>query len=58
MFKFSGKPKHIPPPVEASNFSRTMVELGIQQICARSPQAKGRVERMARTFCGEAPPFS
>ena len=47
VFKFSGKPKHIQPPVEATNFIRTMVELGIQQICARSPQAKGRVERMA-----------
>ena len=27
-----------------------MLELGIQQIFARSPQAKGRVERMAGTF--------
>ena len=34
----------------ATHFSRAMVELGIQQIFARSPQAKGRVERMAGTF--------
>ena len=57
VFKFSGKPKHIWPPLEATNFSRTMVELGIQQICARSPQAKGRVERMARTFAVKLHPF-
>ena len=50
VFRFSGKPRHIQPPVEATRFSRAMVELGIQQIFARSPQAKGRVERMAGTF--------
>lgn len=50
VFKFSGKPRHIQPPVEATHFSRAMVELGIQQIFARSPQAKGRVERAAGTF--------
>ena len=50
LFKFSGKPRHIQPPVEATHFSRAMQELGIQQIFARSPQAKGRVERMAGTF--------
>ena len=50
VFKFSGRPRHIQPPVEATHFSRAMVELGIQQIFARSPQAKGRVERAAGTF--------
>ena len=50
VFKFSGNPRHIQPPVEATHFSRAMVELGIRQIFARSPQAKGRVERMAGTF--------
>ena len=50
VFKFSGKPRHIQPPVEATHFSRALVELGIQQIFARSPQAKGRVERAAGTF--------
>ena len=50
MFKFSGKPRHIQPPVEAAHFSKTIAELGIQQIFARSPQAKGRVERAAGTF--------
>ena len=50
MFKFSGKPRHIQPPVAATHFSRALVELGIGQIFARSPQAKGRVERAAGTF--------
>ena len=50
MFKFSGKPRHIQPPVEATHFSKAMAELGIQQIFPRSPQAKGRVERAAGTF--------
>ena len=50
VFKFSGRPRHIQPPVEATHFSKAMAELGIQQIFARSPQAKGRVERAAGTF--------
>ena len=50
VFKFSGKPRHIQPPVEATHFSRALVELGIGQIFARSPQAKGRVESAAGTF--------
>ena len=33
-----------------TQFSRAMEELGIQMIFARSPQAKGRVERTAGTF--------
>ena len=33
-----------------TQFSRAMDELGIQLIFARSPQAKGRVERTTRTF--------
>ena len=35
---------------EATQFTRGLQELGIRQIFARSPQAKGRVERMAKTF--------
>ena len=50
VFKFSGKPRHIPQPVGPTQFSRAMGELGIEQVFARSPQAKGRVERMAGTF--------
>ena len=50
VFKFSGKPRHIQPVLEATHFSRAMQELGIEQVFARSPQAKGRVERMAGTF--------
>ena len=42
------------PPSEAAGaptqFSRAMDQLGVQLIFARSPQAKGRVERMASTF--------
>ena len=35
---------------EAIQFTRSLQELGIRQIFARSPQAKGWVERMAETF--------
>ena len=35
---------------EATQFTRSLQELGIRQIIARSPQAKGRVERAAGTF--------
>ena len=34
----------------STQFSRAMDELGVQMIFARSPQAKGRVERTAGTF--------
>lgn len=36
--------------VEATQFERGCTELGIEGICANSPQAKGRVERANRTF--------
>ena len=45
--------KHTPPSEIASaptQFSRAMGELGVQLILARSPQAKGRVERTAGTL--------
>ena len=35
---------------ESTQFARVMQELGIRQIFALSPQAKGRAERMAGTF--------
>ena len=35
---------------EATQFTRGLQELGIRRIFARSPQAKGRVERAAGTF--------
>ena len=50
VFKFNGKPRHITRPVGPTQFTRAMVELGIEQIFARSPKAKGRVKRMAGTF--------
>ena len=37
VFKFSGNPRHIQPPVKATHFSKAIAELGIQQIFARSP---------------------
>ena len=39
-----------PVPVETTQFARVMRDLGVQQIFALSPQAKGRVERMLETF--------
>ena len=45
--------KHTPrseAAVAATQFSRAMGELGVQLIFARSPQAKGRVERTAGTL--------
>ena len=45
--------KHTPPSETASaptQFSRAMGELGVQLIFARSPQAKGRVERTGGTL--------
>ena len=40
----------MPRPVESTHFTRSVRELGVQQIFARSPQAKGRMERAAGTF--------
>ncbi len=45
--------KHTPPSetaAAATQFSRAMGEIGVQLIFARSPQAKGRVERTAGTL--------
>ena len=48
--------KHTPPsetaaaPTQFSRVSRAMGELGVELIFARSPQAKGRVERTAGTL--------
>ena len=45
--------KHVPgggAPSAPTQFSRAMDELGVQMIFALSPQAKGRVERVAGTF--------
>ena len=48
-FKYNARQR--PVPVETTHhFARVMRELGIQQIFALSPQAKGRVERMLETF--------
>ena len=45
--------KHVPSPHQSpgpTQFGRAMVELGVQQILARSPEAKGRVERANGAF--------
>ena len=42
--------RRVPVRVETTQFAEVMRELGIRQIFALSPQAKGRVERMASTF--------
>ena len=47
-FKYNARQKSV--PVETTQVARVMRELGIQQIFALSPQAKGRVERMLETF--------
>ena len=48
VFKFTGDISRY--PAGPTQFGRAMEELGIRQIFARSPQAKGRVERAAATF--------
>ena len=48
VFKHNARPPETAG--EATQFTRGLQELGIRQIFARSPQAKGRVERMAETF--------
>ena len=47
-FKYNARQR--PTPVETTQFARVMRDLGVQQIFALSPQAKGRVERMLETF--------
>ena len=47
-FKYNARQK--PVPAESTQFAGVIRELGIRQIFALSPQAKGRVERMAETF--------
>ena len=47
-FKYNARQK--PVPAETTQFAGVLRELGIQQIYALSPQAKGRVERMLETF--------
>jgi hypothetical protein len=37
-------------PEKPTQFGRAMKELGVELICARSPQAKGRVERQNAVF--------
>ena len=48
VFKFTGD--IVRYPAGPTQFARAMEELGVRQIFARSPQAKGRVERAAATF--------
>lgn len=50
VFKFNGTLPRSSQPAGPTQFTRAMGELGVEHIFARSPQAKGRVERMAGTF--------
>ena len=45
VFRASARQREAPP-----QFARALAELGVRQIFARSPQAKGHVERVAGTF--------
>ena len=47
--RLSTRRRYRPPPLPPK-FSRAMDEIGVQLIFARSPQAKGRVERTAGTL--------
>ena len=47
---FKHNVRRVPVPAESTQFAKMMQQLGIRQIFALSPQAKGRVERMASTF--------
>ena len=47
---FKHNARKVPLLAETTQFARVMREIGIQQIFALSPQAKGRVERMLETF--------
>lgn len=38
--------KHDPENPRPTQFERALLQLGIESICARTPQAKGRVERL------------
>ncbi len=47
---FGGKVRDVLKEPQASQFGRVLQELGIESIKARSPQAKGRVERLFGTL--------
>ena len=49
-YKSPGKPSLKDDTEPLSEFQRAMKELGVEVIHAHSPQAKGRVERLFRTF--------
>lgn len=42
--------KHDPQDGVATQFERALLQLSIEPICARTPQAKGRVERLFQTL--------
>jgi transposase len=42
--------KHDDEDPKPTQFERALLQLGIESICARSPQAKGRVERLFQTL--------
>jgi len=42
--------KHDPEDAQPTQFERALLQLNIEPICAHSPQAKGRVERLFQTL--------
>ena len=50
VFKQTGQSSRNRQRTGVTQFARAMKELGISLIAARSPQAKGRIERLAGTF--------
>ena len=42
--------KHDPEDAKPTRFERALLQLNIEPICAHSPQAKGRVERLLQTL--------
>jgi transposase len=50
VFKQPGEDRRNGQSTGTTQFARAMKELGISLITARSPEAKGRIERMASTF--------
>jgi transposase len=54
-FVFTPKAGHEPDRTKKSQVERVLDELGIELVCAFSPQARGRSERLWRTLQGRLP---
>jgi hypothetical protein len=54
-FLFTPKAGHEPDRTKKSQVERVLDDLGIELVCAFSPQARGRSERLWRTLQGRLP---